>query len=204
MLFYALTISLSAFLLFEVQPVIAKMILPWFGGTSAVWSTCMLFFQIVLLLGYLYAHWLNRTFAPRRQAIIHSVVLAASLAALPILPGEHWKNAAIAQPSLRILALLAATVGLPYFLLSSTSPLLQAWYARTHKGGLPYRLFALSNFASLLALLSFPVLIEPNLANRSQAILWSGAYVLFAAVCALTAWRSSAGPSHERAPDFAK
>lgn len=191
MLFYSITIFLSAFLLFEVQPVIAKMILPWFGGSSSVWSTCMLFFQIVLLLGYLYAHWLNRTFEPRRQAIIHISILAVSLATLPILPGEHWKTAAIGQPSLRILALLASTVGLPYFLLSSTSPLLQAWYARTHKEGMPYRLFALSNFASLLALLSFPVLIEPSLTNHTTAWFWSGAFVVFAAVCGLTAWRSS-------------
>jgi hypothetical protein len=195
MLFYAITIFLSAFLLFEVQPVIAKMILPWFGGSSAVWSTCMLFFQIVLLLGYMYAHWLNRAFEPRRQAIVHTVVLAASLAALPIVPGEHWKTAEIGQPSMRILALLGATVGLPYFLLSSTSPLLQAWYARTHKQGLPYRLFALSNFASLLALLSFPTLIEPNLATQATAKVWSAVYVAFAGVCALTAWRSSGGLS---------
>src|SRR5688500_7537339 len=129
MLFYTLTVFLSAFLLFEVQPIIAKMILPWFGGTSAVWSTCMLFFQLVLLLGYLYAHWLHRNFAPRRQAIFHTVALALSLASLPILPGASWKTTAVGQPSLRILALLAVTVGLPYFLLSSTSPLLQAWYA---------------------------------------------------------------------------
>src|SRR3954466_8084496 len=118
MLFYSLTIFLSAFLLFEVQPVIAKMILPWFGGTSAVWSTCMLFFQLVLLLGYLYAHWLNRKLAPRRQAVLHIAFLAVSLPALPILPAAHWKTAGPAQPSLRILALLAVTVGLPYFLLS--------------------------------------------------------------------------------------
>src|SRR6185503_3941608 len=100
-------------------------------------------------------------------------------------------------PSLRILALLAVTVGLPYFLLSSTSPLIQAWYARNHKGGLPYRLFALSNFASMLALLSYPTLIEPNLANRTQGWLWSGGYVLFTAVCALTAWRSAREPAME-------
>src|SRR5215510_7258781 len=140
MLFYTLTVFLSAFLLFEVQPVIAKMILPWFGGTSAVWSTCMLFFQLVLLFGYLYAHWLHRRFAPRQQAAIHTVLLALSLAALPIIPGEHWKSSSISQPSIRILALLAVSVGFPYWLLSSTSPLLQAWYARTHKSGLPYRL----------------------------------------------------------------
>src|SRR6476620_7801445 len=160
MLFYALTISLSAFLLFEVQPVIAKMILPWFGGSSAVWSTCMLFFQIVLLLGYIYAHLLNQL-APRRQAITHISLLAVSLATLPIIPSAGWKAQGMGHPSLTILALLSVTVGLPYFLLASTSPLLQAWYARTHKGGMPYRLFALSNFASLLALLSYPLVIEP-------------------------------------------
>jgi hypothetical protein len=191
MLFYSVTIFLSAFLLFEVQPIIAKMILPWFGGTSAVWSTCMLFFQVILLLGYAYAHWLQRL-APRRQAAGHIAALAASLLVLPILPNPGWKSTTVTQPSLRILALLTVTVGLPYFLLSSTSPLLQAWYARTHKHGMPYRLFALSNFASMLALLSYPVLIEPNLATRSQGIGWSVVYVGFAGVCALTAWRSAA------------
>src|SRR5437867_7598985 len=111
MLFYSLTIFLSAFLLFEVQPVIAKIILPWFGGSSAVWSTCMLFFQIVLLLGYLYAHWLNKL-APRRQAIVHMCVLAAGLATLPIIPNASWKSRGLDQPSFTILALLAITVGL--------------------------------------------------------------------------------------------
>jgi SAM-dependent methyltransferase len=196
MVFYALTISLSAFLLFQVQPIIAKMILPWFGGTSAVWSTCMLFFQLVLLLGYLYAHWLQKL-RPRLQATAHTVLLAASLAALPVIPNPAWKNAA-GNPSLRILALLALTVGAPYFLLSSTSPLLQAWYARTHKSGLPYRLFALSNFASMLALLSYPLVVEPNLATLTQGLIWSTAYAGFAALCAVTAWRASgAGVTHE-------
>ncbi len=192
---YTLTIFLSAFLLFEVQPIIAKAILPWFGGTSAVWSTCMLFFQVVLLAGYGYAHWLHRRPVARRQAMIHTVLLAASLAALPIIPSQHWKTTDVSQPSLRILALLAVTVGLPYFLLSSTSPLLQAWYARDHKEGLPYRLFALSNFASMLALLSYPVLIEPSVSTRMQAWLWSGAYLAFAAVCAATSWRAASRPA---------
>jgi hypothetical protein len=194
MLLYALTISLSAFLLFEVQPVIAKMILPWFGGTSAVWTTCMLFFQAVLLGGYLYAHWLHERVPSRKQAVLHIAVLAASLAALPIIPGAMWKTATAGNPSLRILALLAVTVGAPYFLLSSTSPLLQAWYARHHRGGMPYRLFALSNGASMLALLSYPLLVEPNLPTRMQAIAWSAGYVVFAALCGLTAWRSSREP----------
>ncbi|HJZ97749.1 MAG TPA: hypothetical protein VKE70_14665, partial [Candidatus Solibacter sp.] len=190
MLLYSLTIFLSAFLLFEVQPVIAKMILPWFGGSSAVWSTCMLFFQLVLLVGYLYAHWLNKL-VPRRQAIVHSAVLAASLISLPIIPNEHWKQAGLANPSLTLLALLAVTVGLPYFVLSSTSPLLQAWYARTHTGGIPYRLFALSNFASMLALLTYPFVVEPALPSKAQAWSWSGGFVCFAAICCLTAWKTS-------------
>jgi hypothetical protein len=197
MLFYALTISLSAFLLFEVQPVIAKMILPWFGGSSAVWSTCMLFFQLVLLLGYVYAHWLNKLL-PRRQAIAHISLLALSLAALPIIPNPGWKHSGIGQPSFAILALLAVTVGLPYFLLSATSPLLQAWYARSHKTGLPYRLFALSNFSSMLALLSYPFLIEPNLSSPVQARVWSGGFVVFALLCGLTAWCTSAEAQWDR------
>jgi len=205
MLLYALTISLSAFLLFEVQPIIAKMILPWFGGSSAVWSTCMLFFQIVLLLGYGYAHWLHSWLAPRKQAMVHIAVLAASFAILPIIPSERWKSAGVGHPSLTILALLAVTVGLPYFLLSSTSPLLQAWYARTHTGGMPYRLFALSNLASMTALVSYPFLVEPNLPSHLQGLVWSGGFVCFAMLCGITAWRTSAqaaltGPGLEGAP----
>src|SRR5882724_7651003 len=202
MLFYSLTIFLSAFLLFEVQPVIAKMILPWFGGSSAVWSTCMLFFQIVLLLGYLYAHWLNKL-APRKQAITHLSLLAVSLATLPIIPNASWKAQGAGPPSLTILALLSVTVGLPYFLLSSTSPLLQAWYARTHTGGLPYRLFALSNFASMLALLTYPFAVEPNLPSRMQGLVWSGGFVCFAAICGLTAWRTSAQATTKKLDDDA-
>jgi hypothetical protein len=192
MLLYSLTIFLSAFLLFQVQPIVAKMILPWFGGSSAVWSTCMLFFQVVLLLGYLYAHWLHEKLAPRRQAVAHIAALAVSFAALPILPHPGWKSVGAAHPSLTILALLSVTVGLPYFLLSSTSPLLQAWYARTHREGMPYRLFALSNFASMLALLSYPFVVEPNLPARVQGLVWSAAYILFAALCGTAAWRSCA------------
>jgi hypothetical protein len=188
---YALTISLSAFLLFAVQPIIAKAILPWFGGSSAVWSTCMLFFQAVLLLGYAYAHWLHQKLSPRMQAIVHSTLLAVSLATLPILPNAAWKTANTGQPSLRILALLAVTVGLPYFLLSATSPLLQAWYARGHKDGLPYRLFALSNFFSMLALLSYPLLVEPNLSVHNQGVTWSFLFAAFALFCGLTSWRAA-------------
>ena len=191
MLWYAATIFLSAFLLFQVQPIIAKIILPWFGGSSAVWSTCMLFFQLALLLGYLYAHLVYRKLG-RRGAILHILILATSLATLPILPRPEWKTVTSANPSFRILALLAVTIGLPYFLLSSTSPLLQAWYARSRKSAMPYRLFALSNFASMLALLTYPFLVEPNLTARAQAYTWSWAYVAFALVCGVVAYRNRA------------
>ena len=188
-LFFALTILLSAFLLFQVQPLIAKLILPWFGGSAAVWTSCMLFFQMELLGGYAYAHWLNdRT--GRRQTMIHLGLLAVSLLCLPILPSVWWKPQATDDPLLRILGLLAATVGLPYFLLSSTSPLLQSWYSRSNGGAIPYRLFALSNVGSMAGLLTYPVLVEPYLTNRAQAWMWSTAYAVFAVVCGTVAFRS--------------
>ena len=189
MFLYAYSVFLSAFLLFEVQPVIAKVILPWFGGSSAVWSSCMLFFQLVLLGGYVYAHWLYNRVPRRIQAWLHCVLLLASLAAVPILPNPQWRMAQAGDPSLRILLLLLATIGLPYFLLSSTSPLLQAWYASNHRRAMPYRLFALSNLASMLALLTYPILVEPNLTVRFQATLWSWVYSGFTVLCSVTAWR---------------
>lgn len=177
-----------------MQPIIARIILPWFGGSSAVWSTCMVFFQLALLLGYLYAHWLHDMRNGRLQAIVHTLLLAMSLVVLPIIPNASWKPVgADASPSLRILALLAVTIGLPYFMLSSTSPLLQSWYSRRHEG-IPYRLFALSNVASMLALLSYPVLVEPNLSTRFQANTWSAGYAVFMIACALTAWHASSAP----------
>src|SRR5579863_5742446 len=128
MILYAATIFLSAFLLFQVQPLIAKIILPWFGGSAAVWSAAMLFFQLVLLAGYAYSHWSIRTLKPRTQMMVHAGLLLASCALLPILPSPAWRPTAAGDPTLRILMLLGATIGLPYFLLSSTSPLLQAWF----------------------------------------------------------------------------
>ena len=175
---YSLTILLSAFLSFQVQPLIAKLILPWFGGAAAVWTTCLLFFQVALLLGYLYAHGLIRHFSARQQTRIHVALLAASLLALPILPNAAWKSAAAGEPVLRVLILLTMTVGAPYVMLASTSPLLQAWYARERREADPYRLYALSNAGSLLALLSYPVLVEPFFSTHGQAIDWSVAYAL--------------------------
>ncbi len=187
---YGTTIFLSAFLLFQVQPLIAKMILPWFGGSAAVWSAAILFFQLVLLAGYTYAHCSIRYLSRKMQLAVHVILLAAGCALLPILPASGWKPSGAEDPTLRILLLLGATIGLPYFLLSATSPLLQAWYVRRSVGAMPYRLFALSNFGSMLALLSFPVLVEPQLASRQQAYLWSGAFVLFAVLCGAAAWVS--------------
>src|SRR3954465_15591927 len=128
---YAATIFLSSFLLFVVQPLIARLILPWFGGSAAVWTTCMLFFQALLLAGYAYAHLLTeKVRAPKKQALIHIALLAAAAVTLPIAPNEAWKPLGSEDPVGRIVALLAVSVGLPYLLLASTSPLIQAWFAR--------------------------------------------------------------------------
>lgn len=193
MLFYALTIFLSAFLLFQVQPMIAKMILPWFGGTAAVWATCLLFFQSVLLLGYGYSHGLINRLKPKQQWILHAGLLVLAMIVLPIAPDPSWKPDNPGAPQWRILGLLAVTIGLPYFLLSTTGPLIQAWYVQAHPGKIPYRLFALSNFGSMLALLSYPPLIEPTLTLRQQSVSWSVAFVLFALLCVATGWRSYRG-----------
>jgi SAM-dependent methyltransferase len=189
MYLFAFTIFLSAFLLFLVQPLIARIILPWFGGTAAVWSTCLMFFQTTLLAGYLYAHWLTRALRPRRQALVHLALLAASVFALPILPNSIWRPSGNQQPAFRILALLAATVGVPYLLLSTTGPLLQAWYSRLNSGVMPYRLYSLSNAGSLLALLCYPVVVEPTLRSSTQTYGWSCAYLVFVLLCGALAWR---------------
>src|SRR5690348_4782387 len=190
MILYALTILVSAFLLFQVQPVIAKIILPWFGGSAAVWTTCLLFFQLVLLLGYLYAHAMVRYLKPRTQMLVHAAMLLVGLIALPVYPSASWKPAGAEEPTLRILGLLAATVGLPYFLLSTTGPLLQAWYARRFKGAMPYRLYALSNAGSMFALLSYPVLFEPTFGTRQQAYMWSWGFGAFVLLGGVVAWKS--------------
>jgi hypothetical protein len=195
MLLSAITIFLSAFLLFLVQPIIAKQILPWFGGSAAVWTTCLVFFQTALLLGYAYADWSVRTLKAKRQVQLHTLLLLISLALLPIVPGSFWKPAGSENPIWRILGLLAATIGLPYFLLSTTSPLVQAWFSRRFPGESPYRLFALSNLASMLALLGYPFLLEPWIATRTQAWGWSIGYVGFVAVCGAAAFASLRSPT---------
>jgi len=193
---YAGTIFLSSFLLFLVQPIIAKQILPWFGGSAAVWTTCLVFFQSVLLAGYAYADWTTRLGA-RRQAALHLALLAASLACLPIIASSGWKPQGSEEPVSRILLLLVATIGLPYFLLSTTTPLLQAWYWRRFRSRVPYRLFALSNFASLLALLGFPVLFEPAFDLKQLGWGWSFLYAGFVVVCGAVGLISANGASQD-------
>ena len=188
---YATTVFLSAFLLFQVQPLVAKIILPWFGGSAAVWTVCMLFFQVLLLLGYFYAHGSIRWQAPSRQRTVHWILLAAALAVMPLAPSAGWKPQGGEDPTLRILGLLAATIGLPYLLLSTTGPLAQAWFSRERPGVSPYRLFALSNLGSMLALVSYPLLVEPFAPVRVQTAAWSIAFAAFALLCAALAWRAS-------------
>jgi len=170
---------------------LGRYLLPWFGGGPAVWTACLLFFQIFLLAGYAYAHWLGSCSSLRWQVRVHVTLLAASLLFLPIAPRAPG---ATTDPLLRILILLTVTVGGPYILLSATAPLLQRWFTLGESGRSPWRLYALSNFGSFLALLSYPFAIEPFLRLRTQAWIWSAAYLLFAAACAWVAWRVGSAP----------
>ncbi|HEV2198293.1 MAG TPA: fused MFS/spermidine synthase [Bryobacteraceae bacterium] len=198
---FPVTIFLGAFLLFQVQPMMGRFVLPWFGGGPAVWTTCMLFFQTALLAGYAYAHWLSSRRGTKLAAWIHNALLAASVALLPIAPNaQRWKPALSRQavsenPSGHILLLLAATVGAPYFLLSSTTPLLQRWFHNARPNDSPWRLYALSNAGSFLALFSYPFLVEPWLRLRTQSAIWSACYVIFAALCAGTARKFGEPPA---------
>ena len=190
---YALTIFTGAFLLFLVQPLIGKYILPWFGGAPAVWTTCMLFFQMLLLCGYAYAHVSARWLKPRAQAILHLVLLLAALALLPITPADSWKPTDATNPTLRILGLLLVSIGLPYFVLAATSPLMQHWFSRTNPGVSPFRLYALSNVGSMLALLSFPFYFETQFTRTLQARLWGwglAVYAVSCGFCALKLWQA--------------
>ena len=206
---FSLTIFWGAFLLFLVQPLIARFILPWFGGGPAVWTTCMLFFQLLLLGGYAYAHFSISRLTPRRQVITHLVLLALAVALLPITPGDAWKPTDGSHAAGHILLLLLGCLGLPYLVLSATGPLLQAWFSKANPGVSPYRLYALSNVGSLLALLIYPFYLEPQLSRQAQADGWSWGLAIYAGLtawCGLKVWKSaasdgaSATPSEEEAP----
>lgn len=186
---YSATIFTGAFLLFQVQPLIGKFILPWFGGGPGVWTTCLLFFQAMLLAGYAYAHVIATRLTVRRQVVVHLTLLAVALLTLPILPDESWRPAAGDAPIARILGLLTATIGAPYLLLSATGPLVQSWFGRSEPGQSPYRLYALSNAGSLLALVTYPLVIEPWLGRGVQAWSWSIGWVAYAVLLAVCARR---------------
>ncbi len=201
---YAVCVILSAFLLFQVEPMIGKFILPWFGGTSGVWSTVLLFFQCLLTGGYAYAYWLLGRPRPRQQAMVHVALLGLTVGLLivtatlwpsPLTPDARWRPADSALPFLGILKVLTVAVGVPYFLLASNSTLMQAWFSREATDRTPYRLYALSNAGSLAALLTYPILFEPTLTLRAQGYLWSAAFGVFAVLAGILAWRAA-----QRAP----
>lgn len=191
---FAFTIFASSFLLFQVQPMIGKAILPWFGGTPAVWTACLLFFQSALLAGYAYAHWLAERVSPGRQAVLHAAMMVLTLAWLPVGADEAWKPADADWPVPRVLGVLLASVGGPFLVLSSTAPLLQDWFRRTCPGQSPYRLYALSNAGSLLGLFAYPFWLERILTLPQQGVLWSGGYLLFVGLCGLAGWRLARRP----------
>ncbi|MBN8231076.1 fused MFS/spermidine synthase [Corallococcus macrosporus] len=209
---YALAIFTSAFLLFGVQPLAGRYALPWYGGTPAVWTVCMLFFQAVLLAGYAYAHAVASRLRPRAQAFLHLGLLAVALGALvaraswtgsPLAPGEGWRPVDDHLPVLRLMRMLAATLGLPFFVLSTTGPLLQSWFARARPERSPYVLYALSNAGSLLALLGYPFLVEPWVGRSAQAWGWAAGFVLFVLfvlACARDLLRRAPGANAPEAP----
>jgi hypothetical protein len=186
---FAFTIFTGAFLLFAVQPLVGKYILPWFGGGPGVWATCLLFFQTVLLGGYVYAHVSATRLSARKQASLHFGLLVVALLLLPITPAAHWKPTGGEEPIWQILLLLTATVGLPYFVLSATGPLMQQWFSQTNPGRSPYRLYALSNAGSLIALLAYPFYFERAFPRHAQAGLWSAGLSIFSLGCGWCAWR---------------
>jgi hypothetical protein len=186
MVLYGAIMFLSAFLLFLIQPMIGKYILPWFGGTPAVWTTCMLFFQALLLGGYSYAHWLASRWTLRQQALLHlslACITVLTVLWFSIFPSPAWKPLDGQSPVVLILGLLLVSIGAPYLILSATSPLLQSWLSLSRPGSSPYRLYALSNLGSLLAILGYPFLIEPSISLSHQATIWSWVYAAFGLMC---------------------
>lgn len=196
-LLFAITLFLSSSLLFVVQPMIAKMVLPLLGGTPAVWNTCMVFFQGMLLAGYLYAHASTRWLRVQHQAVLHIVLLAASFLALPIVvAAQHSEPPATGMPIAWLLRVLLVTVGIPFFLVSSSGPLLQRWFSRTDhpRARDPYFLSVAGNIGSIFALLAYPALLEPSLRLAEQSSIWTVGYValvLLTAACFYFAYRQS-------------
>jgi hypothetical protein len=196
---FAITLFTSSALMFLVQPMIAKMLLPLLGGSPAVWNTCMVFFQAILLAGYLYAHLTSRHFPRKHQILLHAAVIIVSLASVPILIKADVVPPADRSPVWWLLGLLLLMAGLPLFAISSTSPLFQRWFAATTDDN-PYPLYAAGNVGSILALMAYPSVFEPGLTLKNQSIIWAVGYVGFAiltAACAARVWRAG-WPSRER------
>ena len=186
---YGATVFVSAFLLFQVQPVIARAILPWFGSAPGVWAVCLVFFQLVLVGGYALAHLCVRHLPPRKQVLVHVTVLGAAALVLPIAPDASLKPTAAHAPVGQILWVLVATVGPPYLVLSATGPLLLSWVGGLMPDRSPYRLYALSNLGSLLGLVTYPLWFERALRLSEQTTLWSWGYGAFALLCVACGWR---------------
>jgi hypothetical protein len=200
---FAVTVFLSAFLLFQIELIVAKQLLPWFGGAAAVWNTCLVFFQLLLLAGYLYSHVMTERFTAQTVTRAHLTLLFVSVAVLtglaalwrsPIYPGDSWRPQNPDHPTLNLMVLLLVSVGLPFFLLSTTGPLAQTWFVRTNPKRSPYQLYALSNLGSLLGLLTYPILFEPHLSLRNQGRVWTLVYFSFVLSCAICALRATRAP----------
>ena len=196
---YGAAIFLGAFLLFAVEPMAAKQLLPAHGGSSAVWITCLVFFQVVLLLGYLYAHGLGRLRRTHTAGWLHIILLALGVAVLAF-AAQPDLTEAFTHPLTAIFGALTLTIGLPFLILASTSPLLQLWLARTEQGRLPWRLFALSNAGSLLALILYPSAIEPHLGLSRQRTAWAWGFALYAMLCGGLAWQARSHPAPAAEP----
>jgi spermidine synthase len=208
LLFVATTFA-SAFLIFLVQPLVAKRILPWFGGVPAVWSLCLAFYQTTLFAGYAYAYLLIGRVKPRGQLLLHAGVVTAAVLALPVLPGDAWRPEGSGDPSTQILAMLLANVALPFFVLAATGPLVAVWFSRRYPARSPYPLYAVSNLGSLVALLAYPFALEPRLPLSTTGRLWSGAFAVTGALvvaCAALAWRarSEGAPALANRADLAR
>jgi len=186
---FTYTIFISALLLFQIQPMIAKYILPWYGGSAAVWSTCMLFFQSGLLIGYGYAHLITKYLSNKNQVRVHLTLLLLSLISIPITPHQWISPESIEAPTFGILALLGLSVGFPYIMVSTTGPLLQYWFSLFEKKKSPYRLYALSNLGSLIGLFTYPLIVEPYFELKTQTWIWSVGYLLFITLCGMIVFR---------------
>ncbi|MDD1620499.1 MAG: fused MFS/spermidine synthase [Methylococcaceae bacterium] len=192
---FAGTLFISATLMFVLQPMFGKILLPLLGGTPAVWNTCMVFYQALLFFGYLYAHWLTSNSGHQRQIQVHTALLIISIIALPVALPPGTTPPTDSNPTLWLIWTLFLAIGMPFFVVSTTAPLLQKWFSHCghHSSHDPYYLYAASNAGSLLALLSYPFVIEPQIGLADQRLLWSVAYgllCLLVIACALTLWRS--------------